>query len=129
MQSTLMNMPLFGQYKKKAQAQLAIDRKKTSFELSEILYLEAVSNYTLFHFANGKTVLLSKTLKEFAETCLANDFVRIHKSYLVNMHFVMSYQTKVDPFVTLMNGTRIEISRRRRQDFELEVAEFIRRQI
>lgn len=54
----------------------------------EILFLKADNNTTDFHLINGKVVSAYKTLKTF-EDVLPDNFMRIHKSYIVNMDHVM----------------------------------------
>ncbi len=120
-------MPVINSYQGCEQAKIYTDRNKTAISLSDIIILEGVSNYTFVHFVNGKKILISKTLKEFSDTFLANNFARIHKSYFINMNYVMSYQTKGLYFVTMKTGQKVEISRRRKQYFERQVAEFIRK--
>jgi DNA-binding LytR/AlgR family response regulator len=54
----------------------------------EIVYLKADSNATDIHMESGKVVGGYHTLKYF-ETLLPLHFVRIHHSYIVNMHYVI----------------------------------------
>jgi DNA-binding LytR/AlgR family response regulator len=84
---------------------------------NEIICLEAISNYTLFHFSNGKTLLVSGTIKSFMARLNDRLFVRTHKSYAVNMRFMIQYDTSVEMAVLLKDGRRISISRRKRKDF------------
>jgi DNA-binding LytR/AlgR family response regulator len=55
--------------------------------LQDIIYLKADNNTTDFYLHNGKTVNAYKTLKHFENT-LPFYFLRIHKSYLVNINYV-----------------------------------------
>jgi DNA-binding LytR/AlgR family response regulator len=59
--------------------------------LADIIYLRADNNTTDFHLCNGKFVNAYKTLKYF-EKCLPPNFLRIHKSYMVNIHYVSRIQ-------------------------------------
>lgn len=78
---------------------------------SEIQYLEAAENYTIFHKANGSKLLLAYTLKHFEKKYdLEKSFSRIHRKFLVNRDFVVSY---CDSEVTLANGQKLPISRRK----------------
>jgi len=54
----------------------------------DILFLKADNNTTDFHLSNGKTISAFKTLKTF-EDILPENFMRVHKSYIVNMHHVI----------------------------------------
>lgn len=51
--------------------------------LADILYLEGRQNYVKIHLRNKKSLLVNFTMKGFEELLPANDFIRIHRSYLV----------------------------------------------
>ena len=53
----------------------------------EILYLKADNNTTDFFLEGGRMITAYKTLKHF-ESQLAENFYRIHHSYIINSHFV-----------------------------------------
>lgn len=53
----------------------------------EILFLKADNNTTDFHMINDKTISAFKTLKTYEEL-LPKNFLRIHKSYIVNSNYV-----------------------------------------
>jgi DNA-binding LytR/AlgR family response regulator len=55
--------------------------------LQDIVYLKADNNTTDIRLHNGKTINAYKTLKHFENT-LPFYFLRIHKSYIVNIHYV-----------------------------------------
>lgn len=57
----------------------------------DIVYLKADNNTTDFKLTNGNVVVVYKTLKHFEQT-LPHYFVRIHKSYIVNIHYVSRIQ-------------------------------------
>ncbi len=51
---------------------------------SSILWLEADDNYTLIHVHNNKTRVIRTPLRELQEQLPPQQFMRIHKSYIVN---------------------------------------------
>jgi DNA-binding LytR/AlgR family response regulator len=53
----------------------------------EIMYLQADNNATDFFMKDGSTISAFKTLKTF-ENNLPTNFVRVHQSYIINIHFV-----------------------------------------
>ena len=55
--------------------------------VDDILFLKADNNTTDFHLNDGRTITAYKTLKTF-EDILPNNFLRIHKSYIINMDYV-----------------------------------------
>jgi two-component system, LytTR family, response regulator len=92
-------------------------------KLEEIIYCEAERSYTLFHLENGKTVTVSKPLADY-ETLLKNTpFLRIHKSFLINLLHVKEYQRGEGGIVIMTNGAEIEVSRRRKDEFLMLVKE------
>jgi two-component system LytT family response regulator len=80
----------------------------------EIIRLEGESNYTKFFFTGNKTLLTSKTLKEYEEILLNHGFIRIHKSHIINKAHVVNYSG--DGILTLADNSKVEISRRRREE-------------
>ncbi|MCU0467472.1 MAG: LytTR family transcriptional regulator DNA-binding domain-containing protein [Arcicella sp.] len=100
------------------------DRKKTSIVIRDVMMLEGEGNYTYVHLSNGKKILISKTLKEFCETFEQYDFARIRKSYLINLNFLKDVDFSSDTAVTMQTGQRIEISRRRKAEFQKQFRSF-----
>ncbi len=85
--------------------------------LSDIVHIEADSNYSIFHLASGEKITVSKILKEYEEILPDHQFIRIHKSSIVNLDYLNDYNSKNGLEVTLKNGDRIAVSRRRASDF------------
>ncbi len=56
--------------------------------LNEITHLEANNNYTNIFLLNNKKLCISKTLKEFHEKLGNELFVRVHKSYVINLLYL-----------------------------------------
>lgn len=58
---------------------------------NEILFLKADNNTTDFYMHDGRVISAFKTLKTF-EILLPKEFLRIHKSYIINKDFVSRIQ-------------------------------------
>lgn len=84
---------------------------------SDIIYCESDSNYTKVVMHGGKTILVSKPLKELDDTLAGSDFYRIHNSYLVNLSHISNYVRGEGGYVVMDNGAPISISRTRKQEF------------
>lgn len=57
---------------------------------ADILYIEGLGNYITYHLADGSKIIGYNSLKK-AEAELPAHFIRIHKSFIVNSHSVISY--------------------------------------
>lgn len=93
----------------------------TLVEINEIIRIEADSNYSVFHLANRENITVSRVLKEYEEILPENQFVRIHKSSIVNLNYLKEYSFKNGLEVLLNNGEKIPVSRRRASIFTEKV--------
>lgn len=84
------------------------------YDPKDILKCEADDNYTHFYFVNNKPLIVSKTLKEFEEILTDYGFMRVHKSYLVNMHYVVRLDK--EGLLWLKDGSHVAVSRRRKKE-------------
>lgn len=83
--------------------------------ISEISRCESSSNYTQFHLSTGKTMLASKTLKEFDNILCDFNFERVHKSHLVNMNFVKKYVQSDGGYLVMEDGSKIPVANRKKE--------------
>jgi len=86
-------------------------------ETASIMYCKADDNYTEIYLNNNKKKLVSKTLKYFEEALSSTSFVRVHKSYLVNVDEVTKYLKGKGGSVVLSNGKQIMVSASKKADF------------
>ncbi|MEO8149936.1 MAG: LytTR family DNA-binding domain-containing protein [Bacteroidia bacterium] len=98
---------------KKSEYRLALNTTEGTYFLKteEIIRCEADSNYTKFFLNKRKNMITSKTLKEYEDMLGEHNFLRVHKSHLVNRKFIKSLSN--DGFVILNDDSRVEVSRRR----------------
>lgn len=77
-----------------------------------IHYLEAADDYVKIHTAEG-VFLKNKTMGFFEDTLDTNNFIRIHRSYIVNVQLI----TRIDPYekdshlAVLSVGVKLPVSR------------------
>lgn len=83
--------------------------------VSDILYCKADDNYTEIFLADKK-ILVSKTLKYFEEALAEFHFVRIHKSFLVNINEVVKYRKGKGGSVIISNGKELMVSASRKKE-------------
>ena len=70
---------------------LKADSKFVKIKLSEIQYIEALSDYVSIYTDKGRFVLLG-TMKGMESKLDSNQFIRIHRSYIVNLQRIESFQ-------------------------------------
>lgn len=85
------------------------------FTVEEVVRMEADTSYTHIHLVNKKPFVASKTLKHFEEMLDGFDFIRCHKSHLVNPHHITRISNDHD-FILLTDGSKVEISRRKKEE-------------
>ena len=88
------------------------NNQKTLLDIKEIIYFSANSPYINIHHP-VKKYLHSETLKSLASRLDRSTFVRIHKSYIVNISKVDSFTSRQngDYDLTLSDGTTLRVSR------------------
>lgn len=95
--------------------------------VDNITHLLADGNYTHIYFSNENPLLTSKPIKEFEEILDPKLFFRIHKSTMINIHYLKNYSSAEGHEVLLTNGVKLSISRRRLDDFMNLLASLSRR--
>ena len=93
-------------------------------KLSEIIYCEASSNYTNFHFTDRAVICASKPIHEFETLLEDSGFVRVHKSFVINHEHIKEYVRGEGGTVILSNGHEVEVSRRKKEVFINRMKEF-----
>jgi two-component system, LytTR family, response regulator len=87
------------------------------FDITDIIHLEANSNYTNIYFTNKTKITASKTLKEFEELLPGDIFFRTHHSHLINLNYIKRYIKGDGGQIELQNGTYVDVARRKKDEF------------
>ncbi|MBL0181345.1 MAG: response regulator transcription factor [Chitinophagaceae bacterium] len=93
-------------------------------EIQEIIYCEASSNYTNFHFTNRPVICASKPIHEYEELLQDCNFIRTHKSFLVNLEHIKEYIRGEGGTVILSNNHEVEVSRRKKDMLMTRMKEY-----
>jgi len=88
--------------------------------VEEIVRMEAQESYTEISFAHeGKKILTSVHLKVYEEQFKRyREFVRVHRSHLVNLLFVEKYVRGEGGYLVLRNGETVNVSRGYRDELQ-----------
>jgi two-component system LytT family response regulator len=92
--------------------------------VSDLMYLQADSNYTILHLSGLNKIVATRSLGEFEKILDNPEFFRIHKSTIINMNYLKGYSSYEGNFAELTDGTRLSISRRKLNDFREAVKYF-----
>lgn len=93
--------------------------KEIMVEVADIEWIEAAGNYAVLH-VGGETLEIRSSLTKLESELDPKRFVRVHKSYVVNVARI----AEVTPWVSgdwrirLQDGAEVNLSRRYRQRFE-----------
>ena len=80
--------------------------------INTIVRVQSISNYSKLCFSDGKTLVVAKVLMWFEESLPCKQFIRVHRTHLVNKQFISRY-IKGDK-IQLANGDWVEVSRRKK---------------
>ena len=83
--------------------------------VENIQYCESDSNYTIFYLKDKQKIIVSRTLKEIEELLEEFSFVRVHSSFLVNLHEVSKYVKGEGGYLILNDGTIVNVSASRKK--------------
>lgn len=99
--------PLPGPVTEPGQIYIKSDKKFVLLRLDEICYLESLGNYVKV-WEEQRFLLTARTLSSFESQLPAENFVRIHKSYILNKKFVHYIEGNT---VYLKNATQLPLGK------------------
>jgi two-component system LytT family response regulator len=92
--------------------------------IKDIIFCEANGNYTQFHLLGQPPVLVSKPIHEYDSLLEDSNFIRVHKSFLVNLEHIKEYIRGEGGSIILANGQEVEVSRRKKEVLISRMKEF-----
>jgi two-component system LytT family response regulator len=87
------------------------------FNVSDILHVQSDGSSSLIYLEGKKAFLSSKALGDYEDMLDQFDFIRTHKSHLVNPAHINSI-SRNNEFFILSDGSKAEISQRKKRDFQ-----------
>ena len=85
-------------------------------KIQDIIRCKADNNYTTFYLKDKSKILVSKTLKYYADILKEVEFLRVHQSHLVNKHHIKEYVKSDGGYLILNNASNVPVSVRKRQE-------------
>lgn len=77
--------------------------------INEIIHLQSEGRNTHIFLKDGRSVLSTLTMKECEKRFLKTTLLRIHKSNMINLAYIKKYIKKLDAFVEMENGQRLQV--------------------
>ncbi|MEO1254963.1 MAG: LytTR family DNA-binding domain-containing protein [Bacteroidota bacterium] len=85
--------------------------------IKDIIYCQSENNYTTFLLLDGSEITISKTLKGYEDMLRPLHFFRTHRSFLINLKLVRSFDKKEGGSIIMTNGSAIPLARNKRDTF------------
>ena len=95
-------------------------------KLEDIILCEAEKNYTIIHLKDKKNIIVSRPLLEYENILEGTTFLRIHRTFLINLQHVTEYHRGEGGVIIMSNGEEVEISRRKKDIFLTRIREIFR---
>ena len=93
---------------------LRTNGRQVLLPIQNVEHIQAARNYSVIYGTNGKSWVASKTLQDFNELLDPfNQFLRLHRSYLVNTALIVDCFYENERFTVLLsNQKKLHVSRR-----------------
>ena len=85
-----------------------------AYAINKIVKIQSISNYSKLSFADGTTLIVAKVLQHFDSLLNPHQFIRIHRTHLINIRYIANVNLQAGAKVHLQNGEVIDISKRER---------------
>ena len=83
--------------------------------VESIISCESDGNYTTLLLKNNKKLIVSTPIKEIEEMLEDHSFVRVHRSYLVNLNEVEKYVRGEGGYLIMSDGSSVDVSRNKKE--------------
>ncbi len=83
--------------------------------VSDIIRCFSEGNYTSFFIKDQPKIIIAKTLKEYDNLLSNYDFIRVHRSHLVNINFIQKY-SKSNSLLYMKDNSQCPVSYRKKDE-------------
>jgi two-component system LytT family response regulator len=101
---------------KKKTLVLRTSQKLYFIHSDRIVRCESDRNYTFFFTDDNKRYIVSQPLKDFEEILDGHGFFRIHKSHMINLDYIESFDKADGGMLVLKDKTELPVARRKKQE-------------
>ena len=83
----------------------------------DIVHAEGGGSYSVFSLINRNKIIVSKPLGNFEERLLNHDFMRVHKSHIINLGQIVKYVRGEGGHVVMTTEETVPVSRQKKDEF------------
>lgn len=99
---------------------------RISLQLKNIYYIASSKHYVIYHSEHNEPIKIRGNIGEL-ETCYSKyDFVRIHKSFLVNLRHIFNIDRNKDEII-FKQGFRLNMSKNYKQTVDEKLTQYLRK--
>lgn len=78
---------------------------------TRIIYLSSEGKHTHVHILSGEAIIIPKGLRECQELIGKSEFIRIHRSFIINLIHIKQYIRGINSHVVLTNDIRLDVGK------------------
>lgn len=82
----------------------------------DIIKCQADRAYCNFYIKDDRTILVSKSMKEFEDILLEHNFLKVHKSTIVNVNYISKYISGRGGYLKMEDDSLITVSVRKKDE-------------
>lgn len=83
--------------------------------VKDVIRIQANDNFSDFHLSSGDRKVICRTLKHFEELLSEFDFLRVHKSHLVNVQYIKRYIKGKGGQLIMTDDSEVEVSQSKKK--------------
>jgi two-component system LytT family response regulator len=83
--------------------------------VESIISCESDDNYTRFALRDGKKLLVTRSLKEIEQMLEQHSFLRVHRSFLVNINEIEKYIKGDGGYLIMSDGSTVDVAQSRKE--------------
>ncbi len=83
---------------------------------ADIIYIASSGRYSTFITADKRKITSSLNIGSYLAELPEDRFIRVHNSYVVNVDYIQYISKGENWYLTLSDGTRIPVSRRKKDE-------------
>jgi len=92
----------------------------------EIYYIESEGRYSNIYDKDGAKLVTTKPLKDLESMLSTSSFIRVHRSYIINLAYIKHYARGRDSHVILENDQRVDVGKHYKDDLNKAVSLFLK---